>query len=452
MIFNKVLEIYQKYHICIHCLGRMFSLLATDTTNYERGNSLLLSITMENHKNYISGNDALQKESINNLKLLAENACYNPAQKVLTKEGLGYLKNNINQICHLCNNIFDTIQKYVNKTKEVLKEIEFNNFLIGSSPESRIINREDKFKVEFNLLEAESFKSHINRVIGKKLQAAIGKPPEFNNPDILIIYSIDYDSFDFNIIFKSLFIYGTYNKLIRGIPQTHWFCRICKGNGCKECNFTGKQYLSSVEDLISPYFIKETKSSDSKFHGAGREDIDVKMLGLGRPFILELRNPKKRNINLTKIEKKVNKKNRKKIQIRNLKYSNKREVIKLKSEAKNTKKIYKAIVLAETKINRNQFDQKLLKLKKIFNNCKIKQRTPYRVSHRRADKIRQKIIYSVEGKFIKKNLFEFKIISQGGTYIKELINGDEGRTSPSFSEIFETKLVCKDLDVLGVSL
>ncbi|MFX1503011.1 MAG: tRNA pseudouridine(54/55) synthase Pus10 [Promethearchaeota archaeon] len=452
MIFNKVLEIYQKYYICIHCLGRMFSLLATDTTNYERGNSLLLSITMENHKNYINGNDALQKESINNLKLLAENAFYSPAQKVLIKEGLEYSKININQICHLCNNIFNNIQKYVNKTKEVLKEIEFDNFLIGSSPESKIINREDNFKVEFNLLEAESFKSHINRVIGKKLQDVIGKTPEFNNPEILIIYSIDYDSFNFNIIFKSLFIYGRYNKLIRGIPQTHWFCRICKGNGCKECNFTGKQYLSSVEDLISPYFIKETKSSDSKFHGAGREDIDVRMLGLGRPFILELRNPKKRNIDLTKLEKKVNKENRKKIQIRNLKYSNKNEVIKLKTDAKNTKKIYKAIVLAETRISRNQFDQKLLKLKKLFNNYEIKQRTPIRVSHRRVDKIRQKIIYDIEGKYIKKNLFEFKITSQGGTYIKELINGDEGRTSPSFSEIFGTNLVCKELDVLGVSI
>ena len=67
-------------------------------------------------------------------------------------------------------------------------------------------------------------------------------------------------------------------------------------------------------------------------------------------------------------------------------------------------------------------------------------------------KIQEKIIYKIDGKFIKTNLFEFEIISQGGTYIKELINGDEGRTSPSFSEIFETYLVCKELDVLEVSL
>ncbi len=452
MIFDKVLEIYQKYYICIHCLGRMFSLLGTSTTNYERGNSLLLAITMENHKNYLGGNETLQKVSINNLKLLAVNANYNPAQKVLTKEGLNYSLNNSNQVCYLCNNIFNNIQKYVSETKQALKEIEFSNFLIGTSPKSRIINREDKFKAELNLLEAESFKSHFNRIVGKELMKTIDKVPEFNNPEILIIYSIDYDSFNFEIIFKSLFIYGRYKKLIRGIPQTHWFCKKCSGKGCEMCNFTGKQYLTSVEDLISPYFINEANSKDSKFHGAGREDIDVRMLGLGRPFIIELRNPKKRNLDLIKLEKKVNKKNRKKIQIRDLRYSSKNEVIKLKTNAKNTKKFYKATVMTEAKFSKNQFNQKLLELNKVFNNQEVKQRTPNRVSHRRADKIREKIIYKIEGKFIKSNLFEFKIISQGGTYIKELISGDEGRTSPSFSEIFKTNLLCKELDVLEVSM
>ncbi len=452
MIFDKVLEIYQKHYICVHCLGRMFSLLATNTTNYERGNSLLLSITMENHKNFFNRDNALQKVAINNLKLLAENAGYNPAQKVLTNEGLDFVKNSTSQVCYLCNDIFADIQKYTKKTEQILREIEFNSFLIGSSPNSRIINREDIFKSEFSILEAESFKSHFNRVIGKKLMKTIDKIPEFSNPDVLIIYSVDYETFGIELVLKSLFIYGRYNKLIRGIPQTHWFCKKCKGRGCELCNFTGKQYLTSVEDLISPNFIRESKSTDSKFHGAGREDIDVRMLGLGRPFIIELRNPKIRNLDLVKIERKVNKKNKRKVRVQNLKYSSKKEVIKLKTNAKDTKKEYRAIVRAEVKITKSQFNQKLQDLKKIFTDQEIKQRTPYRVSHRRADKIREKFIYKIDGRFIKTNLFEFKIISQGGTYIKELINGDEGRTSPSFSEIFETNLVCKELDVLEVSL
>ncbi len=452
MIFDKVLEIYQKYYICVHCLGRMFSLLGTNTTNSERGNSLLLSITMENHRNYLSGNKDNQNKSIDNLKLLANNANFIPAQKVLENEGLSDVKNNSNQTCYLCHNLFSNIENYIHKTIQLIEKIEFESFLIGSKPDSQIVNQEDKFKSEFNLLEAESFKSHFNRVLGKALTKVFNKNSEFSNPDVLLVYSFIYNEYSIELILKSIFIYGRYNKLIRGIPQTHWFCKKCMGEGCKICNYTGKQYLISVEDLISPEFINESKATDSKFHGAGREDIDVRMLGSGRPFILELRNPKIRKLNLDSIQTKVNKKNKKKVRIYGLKYSNKKEVIRLKTDAKDTKKKYKAIVKSESKVNKEEFNQKVILLKKIFENKEINQRTPHRVSHRRSDRVREKVIYHIEGKLIKPNLYEFVIETQGGTYIKELINGDEGRTLPSFSEVFETPLNCVELDVLEISI
>lgn len=452
MIFDKVLQIYQEYYICIHCLGRMFSLLASQTTNRKRGYSLLLSLTMENHRKYLSNNNQEQKEAIFNLKLLAENAKYLPAQTVLKNEGIEYTLKNTNQSCHLCNNIFLEIEKDAKKSIEVLEGIEFNNFLVGSTPESQIINQEDRFKTKFNILEAESFKSHFNRVVGKNLAEELNKPPEFNNPDVLIVYFIGYESLSIKLNLKSLFIFGRYNKLLRGIPQTHWFCKNCMGKGCEVCNFTGKQYLISVEELITPEFIKESEAKDSKFHGAGREDIDVRMLGLGRPFILELRDPKTRKLDLLKIEKKINRNNKKKVRVQNLRYSNKREVIRLKTEAKDTQKIYRSLVESNNKISKEEFEKKLIKLKNTFENQKIHQRTPNRVAHRRADKIRGKFIYNIEGKFVKSNLFEFTIKTQGGTYIKELINGDDGRTSPSFSEIFKTPLICKELDVLEISV
>jgi tRNA pseudouridine synthase 10 len=430
----------------------MFSLLGTNTTNLERGNSLLLSITMENHRNYLSGNGDIQNKSIDNLKLLANNPNFIPAQKVLENEGLSDVKNSSNQPCYLCHNIFSNIENYINKTIQLIEKIEFKSFLIGSKPDSHIINQEDKFKSEFNLLEAESFKSHFNRILGKKLTKVFKKNPDFSYPDVLLIYSFDYTNYSVELIIKSIFIYGRYNKLIRGIPQTHWFCKKCMGAGCETCDYTGKQYLTSVEDLISPEFMNESKASDSKFHGAGREDIDVRMLGSGRPFILELRNPKIRNLNLDKIERKSNKTNKKKVRICNLKYSNKKEVIRLKTEAKNTKKVYKAIVESESKLNKEEFIQNIFHLKKIFENKVLHQRTPHRVSHRRSDKVRKKSVYTVEGKFIKPNLYEFIIETQGGTYIKELISGDDGRTSPSFSEIFNSPLKCRELDVIRISV
>ncbi|MFX1311615.1 MAG: tRNA pseudouridine(54/55) synthase Pus10 [Promethearchaeota archaeon] len=452
MIFDKVLEIYQKYYICIACLGRMFSLLGSQTTNLERGYSLLLSLTMENHRKFLSNDETEQKKALESLKLLAQNANFIPAQKVLQNEGFEYERNNLTSNCYLCHNIFSNIEEIINKTKKKLKEIEFDTFLVGTRPHAEIINQEDKFKTEFNILEAESFKSHFNRALGKKLMISIEKSPEFSNPDVLIIYSLSFDSFEVELNLKSLFIFGKYNKLIRGIPQTHWNCKNCMGNGCKLCNFTGKQYSMSVEELITPEFLKETKTSDSKFHGAGREDIDVRMLGTGRPFILELRNPKMRNLDLVKIEKKINKKNKKRIRVNDLRYSNKKEVILLKAESINIRKIYRALVNSQVKLSKELFEEKVNELKQTFENQEIKQRTPFRVSHRRSDKIREKFVFKIEGKYLKSNLFEFTVETQGGTYIKELINGDNGRTFPSFAEIFKTELLCKELDVLQILL
>ena len=448
-IFEKVLEIYRDKYICFHCLGRMFSLLGTDTTNYDRGKSLLLAMTMEKHRAYLS-----QKDNYDNasqiLKLLAENAKFTPAQSVLEKEGIEYNKPDFTEKCYLCNDIFNDTDVYAKRAEDYLKNVEFTNFLIGTALDAQIINKEDNFKATHNLLEAESFKNHFNREVGKELSLILSKPAEFRMPDITLIYSIKFGSFDITMLLRSIFIYGRYNKFVRGIPQTHWDCRLCRGKGCESCKFTGKQYPTSVEELMSPKFVSEAKADGSKFHGAGREDIDVKMLGTGRPFVLELINPKVRTLDLKKIQNKVNKSNKRKIKINDLQYSSKERVKNLKLSAENTKKVYNAIVISKEAISKSQFDVLLKKLKIVYEKQNLQQRTPIRVSHRRADKIREKKIFRVEGKFIKPNVSEFIVEAQGGTYIKELISGDAGRTTPSFSDIFGFSLECKKLDVIQI--
>ncbi len=448
-IFEKVLEIYREYYICPHCLGRMFSLLGTDTTNYDRGNSLLLAMTMENHRAYLSKHEN-HEESISNLKILVEKARFNPAQSVLDKEGIEYSKNSLPEKCYLCCDIFSNVPIYARIAEENLNKLEFKNVLVGTTLDSQIVNREDNFKAHFNLLNSEAFKNHFNREVGKELSNNLQKPAEFSRPDITIIFTLRFESSEVNLLLRSIFIRGRYNKFIRGIPQTHWDCRSCRGKGCESCGFTGKQYKTSVEELINPEFVKEAKAEDSKFHGAGREDIDVRMLGKGRPFVLELKNPKTRTLNLEKLQKKVNKRNKKKIKITNLEYSSKEQVKNLKVNAENTKKVYRALTSSFENISKEKFEVLLKKLKKEIENQNIQQRTPNRVSHRRADKIRKKKIYQIEGKFIKPKVYEFIIESQGGTYIKELINGDNGRTTPSITEIFGFPLECKKLDVLKI--
>jgi tRNA pseudouridine synthase 10 len=80
----------------------------------------------------------------------------------------------------------------------------------------------------------------------------------------------------------------------------------------------------------------------------------------------------------------------------------------------------------------------------------IKQQTPLRVLHRRADLIREKYIYEVKVKKMALKRAEMKIRCQGGLYVKELVSGDEGRTKPNISELLENRAKTLKLDVLNV--
>ena len=95
-------------------------------------------------------------------------------------------------------------------------------------------------------------------------------------------------------------------------------------------------------------------------------------------------------------------------------------------------------------------DAKLQELPKIFHHATINQWTPTRVLHRRADKLRKKIVYSVDVRKISDNEAELVIEAQGGFYIKEFIHGDNGRTTPSIAEYLGVGVKSIELDVVEI--
>src|SRR5262245_47816825 len=110
-----------------------------------------------------------------------------------------------------------------------------------------------------------------------------------------------------------LFIEGRYKKLVRDLPQTIFYCPECKGKKrkkgvpCERCQGHGKLSKDSVQELIERVALRQFRCWESKFNGAGREDIDVRMLGTGRPFILEMENPKTPMVDLRELEATINK-------------------------------------------------------------------------------------------------------------------------------------------------
>ena len=165
----------------------------------------------------------------------------------------------------------------------------------------------------------------------------------------------------------------------------------------------------------------------------GKRDVDVRCLGW-RPFVLELINPKKRKIKIVAIKSK-------KAQAKELKLANKLDVKRVKTMKPD--KTYRAEITFEKEIeNLQELDS--------LNGKVISQQTPTRVLRRRADLLRRRRVKDIKYKLLNKKKLEITLTTEAGTYIKELIHGDEGRTQPSISNLINNKVKNIKLDVVKI--
>jgi tRNA pseudouridine synthase 10 len=390
--------------ICNHCLGRKFSKELDGPGNPLRGIQIREIMSLE-------GDEFLSPEQ-----------------------------------CSICSNLFQKMNQAAEKVEKKINklDLEYSSFLVGSKVNPEVKERDEDLNHALEV-EVEGIKREINRELGKILEEHLHREVDFDNPQLVINADFSAEEPKIHIQINPLFLEGRYRKLIRGIPQTKWPCRKCKGRGCEQCNFTGKMYNETVEELISGPALEMSKGKDSKFHGAGREDIDVKMLGTGRPFVLEIKEPGRRVLDLEKLENEINETATGKVEVLNLKYSIRSRKAEIKTSSPDTYKIYQAYVELEEEITEND-------LKKLENLKEIKQRTPVRVSHRRADKIRTRAVMDIKWEIIGPKNIKLIIKGQGGLYIKELISGDEERTQPNVSQVLGTSARCVELDVLEVGI
>ncbi|MCK4476804.1 MAG: tRNA pseudouridine(54/55) synthase Pus10, partial [Methanophagales archaeon] len=202
--------------------------------------------------------------------------------------------------CWVCNGLFENLETWVSKALEKLKEYELDSFLVGTKVSGMLLENEELIWEIAGASYAEPLKAELNREVGKRIEHETGKIADFERPDLVVILNLWTEKVELQV--NSVFIYGKYRKFKRGIPQTRWFCRECRGRGCEKCNFTGKMYAESVEELISGSILAEFKGEDMVLQGCGREDIDARMLGSGRPFVVEIKEPRQRKVDLRMLE------------------------------------------------------------------------------------------------------------------------------------------------------
>jgi tRNA pseudouridine synthase 10 len=410
-ILQIAIDALNQGYMCDRCLGRLFAKLLHGLSNEQRGKIV---------------RDALA--------LVIESGCepdlYNGNFQSIIMESTS--------ACTFCLDIFkELIPSLTLEAMAKSRSYEFTSFLVGTRLNSELFKKD----IQLNQISpdySESIKEEVNRTIGKRIELVYQKQVEHKEPDLFFLADLQKNIV--SVESKNVYIYGGYKKLARGIPQTTWNCKVCNGRGCKKCKWTGRFYRTSVQHIIEKPILDQLSSAQSSFHGAGREDVDVRCLDY-RQFIIEIFNPKKRTVDLERLYREINKS--KSVQVSKLKLASKGDIASLKEE--RCDKTYHAVATFVKDVGESD-------LLKVFSlkGTLIRQKTPLRVVNRRADIVRERKIRDIEAKKLSARKVDLLIECEAGTYVKELISGDKGRTRPSISEVLDNDVKKIVLDVVKI--
>ncbi|DAC21039.1 MAG TPA: hypothetical protein D7H89_05170 [Candidatus Poseidoniales archaeon] len=453
-------------------------------------------------------------------------------------------------LCPFCENLYEEADLLADIIHDAIQPYEATRLQLGARIPKDQIAAEEELRKRLGAGGSDALKSGLVTEIARNLNDRLdGKKLVNDKPQILAL--IDVLTLTVELDIRAHYLYGRYQKLERGIPQTRWPCRACKGRGCEKCEGTGLQYKKSVQDLIGNPLLGLFQAKEHAFHGMGREDIDVRCLGQGRPFVIEMKEPKIRTVDLDAAMNSINELAEGSIKITGLRSSNRSEVVRVKdtpaeksytirfrvmplSEAEHAvltapvdlthvdvqdrggkgrknpkrrnrrgdrKNDHKKPLPAVIEVVEGPSEEELKALKKaelvekaealglsksgtkgdlierIMNagppapvmfdlpeadfiketidklaGVKLFQRTPERVAHRRADLIRKRTVFETSKPIIETMPdgvleVEFTLRCESGTYVKETVHGDGGRTQPSLSSLIKAKCDVMWLDV-----
>ncbi|MFW5949384.1 MAG: tRNA pseudouridine(54/55) synthase Pus10 [Halolamina sp.] len=397
--------------VCDACLGRVFADRSFGLTNRERGRALRTVVGLEDDEPpaYVDAAD-----------------------------------------CWVCEGRCGEFDAWADRAAAAVDGVEFETYQVGTRPPALIEENERLLREDAGLDAdaGEPFKSEFNREVGKRVGQLTDTEVDFERPDVQFLLDLADDEVDAQV--NSAFVYGRYRKLERDIPQTKWPCSACNGSGrkgrepCEECDGSGYRYPESVEQLTAPVVEDVMDGIGSTFHGAGREDVDARMLGSGRPFVIEVEEPRRRTVDTERLQSDINAFAEGKVEVEGLRLATHDMVERVKRH--DASKRYRAQVAFDEDVTAEAFQNAIADL----DGATIEQETPNRVDHRRASKVRTREVYDLDGELEDARSATVENHGAGGLYIKELVSSDEGRTTPSLAGVLGVGAEVTSLDVLRV--
>jgi len=340
--------------------------------------------------------------------------------------------------CFICSGTLAAIPKLLDLAIMQSQGFGWETFSVASSFPRAVLMREAEAATPFLPGQCTSLKNSVNAEIAERIAKATGKKNDQRGADAC--FEFDFGGGKAIARPMQLYIHGHYIKLTRGFCQSRWHCSECGGQGCSSCKGSGMNY-PSVEEEIGRILMPAFGAAGCTLHASGREDVDVRCLGTGRPFVAELASPKKRSADLRALEREFAKNE-------NVRATGLRLVHKAFIDSvcnSHFEKEYEAIVSADRALGAED-------AKKVaaLSGTALSQHTPVRVLARKTDMLRKRTVYRISAEAVQGGKLKLWILAEAGTYIKEFIHSDEGRTAPSVSSALKCKAACDSLDVVAI--
>jgi tRNA pseudouridine synthase 10 len=301
---------------------------------------------------------------------------------------------------------------------------QFGTFAVGVSFPDGTQEREDELRSNLRLKGSETIKTQSARLVGTGFAESTGKGIDKQRPELTLL--VDFGSGEVSISSRPVFFYGRYTKP-SGIRQRRTLCEFCNGAGCDKCRQTGIDQKPSVETVLQKKLAGFSGSDKMVFTWLGSEDKDSRVHPPGRPFVVEVKNPKKRELprrfgsrvraGLVSVS------SGRILPSKPLRLPAFRFMTKIKASAKS-------------KVS----PEGLRDLRSTFRRASVRFDRPH-------NKPATKTVYGVSATARGRKLF-IEAELDGGLPVKRFVSGE--LVSPSVSEVLKTEVGCRSFDIFRV--
>lgn len=334
----------------------------------------------------------------------------------------------------------------IQRIRETLNDdYQFDTFLIGATLPANLFEKEDQIRARFKIRGRENIKSQLIRDLRKKFSEVTKKRIDILHPDLTINLQFQKNtSLEINTKMRPLIILGRYIKKNRGIPQRSGG----EHNSGNEVCIQSEPYRivsqtprqasvirtledASIQSIMSKEILRITKGEALKFSWIGSEDENSLVLGSGRPFFVQIRNPKTIHLNQKTLR----------FQEYGLFVNIEEFFERLPEQPVQFIAKTRIVIQASRQIGKEGG----LKIKSLANSIVVFQ------NQKNKSRSSAKRIYSIDIVKINNKIFELDVIADGGLAIKQFVEGRE-YISPNISAVANLQCKCLLFDILDIRI